>query len=647
VRLICLYVAISTLWAEPVWTPEYSMKVQLIGDVHPSPDGKLTAWTQVQRIVEPEKSEVRSHIWLGQSDGSPALQLTPDDSNCTSPSFSQDGRYVYFLSTSGGNKNVYRIESTGGRPEKITSFDGALGSYAISPNGKWLAFSGYEPSAETAFARKEKREVLVIDRDSANQTLYLMSLSPTGPKKAMRLLKSAYHTSEFVWSPDSTAIAFTHSSASDLISWSRSDVSEVDIETGRTRDIAATPAAEYSPRYSPDGRYIAYLRSSFPFRWAFDYRIVVVRRAGGETLEQAPTPDEVPQLFGWSEDSRSLLFTEPVGTRWALFAMPLGGSPRVLFRPARGTISAGLVNYSGKMIGFTFESPDQAPEAYLLRAGSPTPVRVSNANTSPAWPPLGKEEIVHWTSTGGQQIEGLLIYPVRYQTGRKYPLVVVLHGGPTGVVTQTFIGGPGHPIAELSQQGYAVLLPNIRGSQGYGLNFRLAIYKDWGGVDYSDVQAGVDHLIATGIADPDRLGIIGWSYGGYMTAWSITQTTRFKAAAAGAILSDLTASEGLENIRWWFDADFRRDSVLLRERSPITHVATARTPMLILQGSDDALEQGSQSLEFYWALKTLGVPTEMVVYPHQGHLPSDPKMLIDMMQRELQWMARYIRMEPQ
>ena len=311
-----------------------------------------------------------------------------------------------------------------------------------------------------------------------------------------------------------------------------------------------------------------------------------------------------PEHWGWRR--------KPSGKAW----LPQGA--RIGWLAATDLF---LAKSNGSSIGFTLESPNTPPEAYILGANSLVPLRISNANRSLALPPLGKEEVVRWMSTNGQTIEGLLVYPLHYEKGKRCPLVVLLHGGPTGVVTQTFLGAPGHPIAELSQQGYAVLLPNVRGSQGYGFKFRLGIYKDWGGADYQDVQAGVDHLISVGIADPGRLGIVGWSYGGYLTAWTITQTTRFKAAAAGAVMSDVLAAEGAENIQWWFDTDFQREPTLLRERSPITHVASIKTPTLILQGENDSKEQWSQSSQFYRALKSLGIPTEMVVYPRPGSRP--------------------------
>jgi len=245
-------------------------------------------------------------------------------------------------------------------------------------------------------------------------------------------------------------------------------------------------------------------------------------------------------------------------------------------------------------------------------------------------------------------IEGLLAYPAQYESGKRYPLVLMLHGGPAGVFKEGFSASPDvYPVAAFAARGYAVLRPNPRGSAGYGKAFRVANAKDWGGMDFKDVMSGVDHVIRIGLADPDRLGVMGWSYGGYLTAWTITQTQRFKAASVGAGVVDLTSNSGTTDIPGWspqnLGAEHWQDPSLYRARSPISHVAAVSTPTMILHGESDIRVPISQGHEFYSALKRRGIPAVMVTYPRMPHGPEEPKQLLDIMTRDLDWFDRYLR----
>jgi dipeptidyl aminopeptidase/acylaminoacyl peptidase len=262
--------------------------------------------------------------------------------------------------------------------------------------------------------------------------------------------------------------------------------------------------------------------------------------------------------------------------------------------------------------------------------------------------PIGRTEVVRWKGPDGFDIEGLLTYPAGYEQGKKYPLILNIHGGPTGVFSETFTGrGALYPIAVFAARGYAVLRPNPRGSSGYGRTFRFANYNDWGGKDYQDDQAGVDHAIAMGVADPDRLAVMGWSYGGFMTSWTITQTHRFKAAVVGAGVTDLWSFTGTSDIPGflpdYFGGEFWTRFETFQKHSPISFVKNVTTPTLVLHGEADVRVPTSQGYEFYHALKREGVTTRMVVYPRQQHGPTEPKFILDIMQRHLDWVDQYVR----
>jgi dipeptidyl aminopeptidase/acylaminoacyl peptidase len=309
-------------------------------------------------------------------------------------------------------------------------------------------------------------------------------------------------------------------------------------------------------------------------------------------------------------------------------------------------------------VGFGYQTADRPAEAFLVRFDHSGPIQVSHVHKDSPERPLGRTEVVRWRSADGREIEGLLTYPVGFEKGKRCPLLLVIHGGPAGVFTRTFIASPAvatssgrnsystYPLAALAAQGYAILRCNVRGSSGYGKTFRHANLGDWGGGDFQDLMTGVDHIIDQGIADPDRLGVMGWSYGGFMTAWVIGHTKRFKAASVGAGVTDLVSFSGTADIASFLPSYFggepwdRPDAY--REHSPIAHVQGIRTPTLILHGADDERVPISQGYELYNALKRQDCPVKMVVYPRAHHAIQEPKLLLDAMRRNLEWFEKYV-----
>jgi dipeptidyl aminopeptidase/acylaminoacyl peptidase len=634
------------------WTPEFSMQFKTVGAVIPSPDGSRVAWTETQSIMEPERSETLTQIFLANADGSRRVQLTRGEKSSTAPSFSPDGRYVYFESPRSGKMNVYRIAVAGGEAEMLTDFKGNLAGYALSPDGKTVAFTGYEPPSDEEKTKKEKRDWRVVDANPANLSLYLIpaEAGEDGARPQRKLTDGSRHVDGVAWSPDSRTIAFSHQPTPSADDWTRSDLAEVEVASGKVRAIAATNAAETAPVYSPDGKYLAYLRSSDPPHWGGEDRIVLVTRETGASRVLPASYDEAPQLLGFTGDSSRLLFLEALHTRTAVYTMPLDGPPQPVFETEKGVIGAAgtRLNPAGTYLGLPIESASEPVEAYAMKVSGGTPVRVSRANMDLPKPPMGRTEVVRWKGPDGFDIEGLLTYPVNYEPGKKYPLILNIHGGPTGVFSETFTGrGALYPIAVFAARGYAVLRPNPRGSAGYGRTFRFANYNDWGGKDYQDDQAGVDHVIAMGVADPDRLAVMGWSYGGFMTSWTITQTHRFKAAAVGAGVTDLWSFTGTSDIPGflpdYFGGEFWTRFEMFQKHSPISFVKNVTTPTLVLHGEADVRVPTSQGYEFYHALKREGVTTRMVVYPRQPHGPTEPKFILDIMQRHLDWVDQYVR----
>jgi len=626
------------------------MQVRTVGDVVPSPDGRLVAYTQTRAVAETEKSEMDTQIFLAHADGSHRVQLTRGEKSASSPSFSPDGRFIYFSSERSGKPNLWRIPVDGGEAEMLTDWKGEIGLYRVSPDGKWLAFAAAEPPPDEEKQKKEKRDFRVIDENPKNHSLWVIpaELDIQGKRTARKVGNISAHIHDLDWSPDSLYIAFAHQPTPDADDWTRSDISEITVETGTVRPIAVTPAAEASPHYSPDGRYLAFLRTANPPRWASAERIVLLERQSGALRELPPTFDEqFSSLLGWTSDSSRVLFSEEKGTTRLLYTMPLDGPPQPLYRADHGTLQAGRVNTTGTAIGYAQESWDEAPEAFVLKFGSKAPQRVSRANLDLPKLPLGETKRITWKSTDAQEIEGLLSYPVGYESGKKVPLVLVIHGGPAGVFQDTFLGRYGlYPYAAFNARGYAVLRANPRGSGGYGRAFRFANLNDWGGKDFEDLMSGVDQVVSMGVADPNRLAVMGWSYGGFMTSWVITHTHRFKAASVGAGVTNLWSFTGTSDIPGFLPDYFSGEPWNAfdgyQKHSPMSFVKGVTTPTLILHGEADVRVPISQGYELYNALKRQGIVSKMVVYPRTPHGPKEPKFLLDIMQRNLDWVEKYV-----
>lgn len=621
------------------WTPELTFKVKTISSTTPSPDGKHVIWVETRAIMEADKSETRGQIMLGRADGSGRFALTSADRHATQPAWSPDGKFVYFLS-----KQVHRIPVDGGEAEALTDWKGTIGGFAVSPDGKSVAIRAVEERAEDEKAKKEKRDWTVIDDNPPNSGIWMIAADGDGPRKPKKLVAADREVLEMTWSPDSKRIAYSHQKRAGADYWPTADVSEVEVESGQIKALAATNAAEQSPRYSPDGKYVAFERSSDPPRWAFDTRITILGRADGKTRELVKSFDENPNIIGWSSDSMRVLFSETKGTRPGIYQMPIDGPPSLVYdRAFSGTLNAG-----GTHLAVSSETPIEPPEAYVVALAGGKPVRVSAANTSLPKFAMGETRVVQWKAKDGKTVEATLILPVNYDKAKRVPLLLNIHGGPAGVWMETFAGRASpYPAAVFAERGYAILRPNPRGSSGYGKDFRFANMNDWGGGDYQDLMAGVDEMIKQGIADPERLGVMGWSYGGFMTSWVVTQTKRFKAAAVGAGVTNLWSFTGTADIPGflpdYFGGEPWDNLETYKKHSAMFQIKGVSTPTLVVHGENDIRVPITQGQEFYRALKRQGVTTKMVTYPRQGHGVTEPKLLLDVMNRHLDWMDKYVR----
>jgi dipeptidyl aminopeptidase/acylaminoacyl peptidase len=640
--LLLIAVSASAILTAATWTPASMMKVKPVGAVVPSPDGRWAVWTESRPMMDGEKSEMLVQLFIGKTDSSLRFQLTNGEKSANQPQWSPDGKWVYFQR--GGQ--VQRIPVDGGEAEQVTDFRGSLTAFALSPDGKSIAFTGRETDTNEEKAKREKRDFKVIDEDPKNASLFVTSSS--SKTAAKKVATGPWHVGAIDWSPDSLRVAFETHPTPGADDGPVSDIFEVEVETTKVKTIANTRGGESSPRYSPDGKFLAFVHvageSTRVLRGA---RVALYNRATGAIRDLPASYDESPSLMNWAKDSSRIYFLEGRGTRSVIYAAPIDGPIATVFTP-QGTLGFGAnLNKAGTHAGLVMQSSLEPAEAYVLDLASNKPVRVSEANVSVPRTDLAETKLIKWKSKDGKEIEGLLTMPLKYQTGKKYPLILNIHGGPAGAFADGFIGASGiYPIAAFAEKGFAVLRPNPRGSSAYGRTFRNANVNDWGGGDYQDLMTGVDEVIRQGIADPERLAVMGWSYGGYMTNWVITQTNRFKCAAAGAGLSNMPSMWGTNDIPGLIDEYFTGPWYEQPERyqklSPLFHVKNVTTPTLFLHGEQDFRVPITQAYEMHSALQRRGVKTEMVAYPRTPHGPQEPKFVQDVMQRHLDWVEKFI-----
>lgn len=657
----CFY---SLAYGQNSWSPEKVMEYKSITQTSLSEDGKYIAYVVRVPFMEGEKSEYNSQIWVAATDGSFDYQYTQGEKSSTSPKFSPDSKQIAFLSNRNDKNQVFVMRIMGGEAIQVTDASNGVSNFKWSPDGKQIAYTMTDPDTpEEEKMKKEKRDVILVDKNFKYNHLYTTEVDKEDDvRNSKRLTKGEFHVNSFNWSPDGKQIVFSHAPNPKINdSGLNTDISLVPSDSGQIKPLITRPGVDINPVFSPDGKWIAFQSDGGkPERIGLS-DIYKIASEGGRIIPLKQTPDRNASIIDWDKSGTQIFIAETYRTSTTLIAIPaeenanplqgdkisVSESGLPILTTLNGTSSAFAISKQEGTISYVYENANTPEEVYSQGIKGENQRRISNQNAEFDPPKLGKTEIIKWTSTDGLEIEGLLTYPVDYKEGNKYPIVLQIHGGPAGVFRQTYTGSPSIYVTQLfAQNGYLVLRPNPRGSSGYGKDFRYSNILDWGFGDYQDLMTGVDHVIELGIADKNQQFVMGWSYGGYMTSWVVTQTDRFKAASMGAGLPNLISMVTTTDIPDYLVAhlggnEFWEDYEAYEKHSAIYHIAKVVTPTQVIHGANDLRVPFTQGQEFYVALKRKGVDTEMIVYPRTPHGPREPKFLMDVSPRILAWFEKH------
>ncbi len=618
-----------------------------------SPDGNRVAWVQAA-VNESGEATGGTAIFvqdIQSSNSKPKRISASADSQIAGEgtiAWSPDSKHLAFLSDieGGGQSNFYVVNVDGGSARKLTGLKGFLADPAWSPDEKTLAFLFTENAPRVAGPLMPMvPETGVIDEKIYEQRLTLVDLASG---KVQQISPPDMYVYQYDWSPDGKNFAAIAAHGAGDSNWYVAQLYTLNVASGELKSIHKPSLQMAVPRWSPDGKTIAFIGGLMSDEGSIGGDIFIVPASGGEARNVTPGIAASPSWLYWESPSE-ILFTENIDGQAGVSTIDLASGkvssrwmgPDVISSDAESgpTISLAANRQTSAVIRNSAAHP---PEIWAGSIGDWKQITSVNNNVRPAW---GQLKSLHW-SNGGMKIQGWLMYPTDYDASKRYPMVVVVHGGPAGVA---HIGWP-EPFFntyDLSAHGYFVLFPNPRGSFGQGEKFTSANVKDFGYGDFKDILAGVDEVVKTVPVDNNRLGITGWSYGGYMSMWAVTQTNRFRAAVAGAGIANWQSYYGENDIDEWmppyFGATVYDDPAVYAKSAPITFIKNVKTPTLVLVGQYDGECPMPQSREFFWALKTLGMKTQLVIYPGEGHEFLQSEHRRDVIDRLTAWFDHYLK----
>jgi dipeptidyl aminopeptidase/acylaminoacyl peptidase len=630
------------------WTVDDVMAVKGVGEIAISPDGKRIAYVVTERNIT--ENVTNSDVWIVSTTGGDARRVTSGPRADRAPQWSNDGSWLAFLSDRTDRRlQVFGIDPSGGEAWQITRHESAVSSYRLAPDARRIVYMATSPDSRAEQDLDKERGKAIV-RDSAYSAeftrLWEVVLQAREPANGRAISPEGLHVTSVVWGPDSRQLAFGAQPQPTLFAASRGAVYVQSEPGAESRALTTMPGNEQVVGWTTAlGLIIA---ASGEAQGTGNTRLWTVPLTGGDPVSLTDALDEDATFV--AATAQELLVEASVKTGRALFRIPLAqGKPSGAPQRVSGERFNSSFRSAGGAIAFLSETSSEPPEVHASTGSAFAPRRLTSTNPQAAEFGHGAQRIVTWKSAAdSESIEGVLTLPVEYREGTRVPLLVVVHGGPAGVSPARYpSANTAYPVQVFSSLGYAVLQPNFRGSTGYGKRFRSLNHGDILGKDWIDVNSGVDAMIRTGIADSTKMGLMGWSYGGFQTFWGVAQTRRFAAASAGAGVNDLTAFFSQTDISDYLgmllDSAPWEKPELYVERSAYRKVKDVTTPLLIQSGAADRRVSPEQSIQFYEAMKRIGkAPVKLVLYPGQGHGINDPRLSKDRMLRNVEWFSYWI-----
>ncbi|HME08845.1 MAG TPA: S9 family peptidase [Bryobacteraceae bacterium] len=642
----------ATLTSAQVPDIDQSLSMKSVQGAEISPDGRFVAYT-VQE-TNWEDNEFVQQIWIDMLSTGERYQLTHGRKSSQTPKWSPNSSFIAFASERDGKKQIYRISPTGGEAVQLTTEDIGVENFAWSPDGNTIAYTSTGPESKTKKDRKDKYgDFEIVNGDYAMLHLWLLKVPaeiPADPKQRPKpeALTSGgqFSVGDFAWAPDGKKIAFEAQRDPDLGSQDTATIYVVNVGDKLVKKLVEGAGPNHHPVWSPDGKRVAFTTSNGEkYFYYADTRVAVVDAEGGAPRVLTKNFDEDTRLSSWGPDG--IHFGALQKTESAVYRLnPETGKTERINTAGQVSVPSASFTPDGRMLAGVISRPNQFPEIFVSSATDFAPRILTSMNDQFKAFHLATREVVQWKSSDGAVIEGILIKPADYDPARKYPLLVVIHGGPTGIDTPARSADRYYPVELFAAKGALVLKPNYRGSAGYGEKFRALNVRNLGMGDYQDVISGVDALIAKGIVDKDRVGAMGWSQGGYISAFITTYSDRFKAVSVGAGISDWMTYYVNTDIhpftRQYLKATPWEDPEIYQKTSPIFYVNKAKTPTLIQHGDQDKRVPPPNAFELYQALKDRGVPVKLILYKGFGHPINKPKQQRAVMEHNYEWFSKYI-----
>lgn len=627
------------------------LAAQSVADARIHPDGVSVAFVVASNVTNPHAAEADSRVWLA-TEGMAPIPVTADGTIANLPRWSPDGRTLAFLASraAGAPRQLHLLDHGWTEARAVTSLAGGVSSFDWSPDSSKLALLVKDPEPDDQEGRaKSGRDEIVYEQRHRFTRLWLYD--PAAASLSL-VTQDDVHIWEIAWSPSSDELAVIVSDEPYNWCWYGARLARVSTSGGDITTIRRASKQITSPAWSPDGQRIAIISCTWSDHGMTGGDIILIDRDGGAERNLTTGHPRSYLSVEWNEGESSLLCAAVEDGESTIGRLSLDGSFSRLWRAPMSLLRWGgrpfTIDREGNRIAAVRGAADDPADVWTatLTSDQLAWTRLSDMNPTLRQRSIAPTETLHWHSPDGTRVQGLLVRP-QNASGSMLPLITLIHGGPTSLWSYDFPAARSMGWVQLlAAAGYAVLLPNPRGSMGWGTAFAEANIGDMGGGDLADILAGVDFCVQAGIADPERLGVGGWSYGGYLTAWAVTQTERFKAAVAGASITNWISFHGVSTIPG-FDSTFCEVDPFdwdgyYGQFSPVAHVRRVVTPTLFLHGERDPICPLGQAHEMWRALKELRVDTELVVYPREGHGIREREHARDVLERAVAWFTRYV-----